>query len=63
MTTTTTYECNDCHQRFEPNDDCIIGIHAQDDCSPFARMIYICSTCAEGYERGCEHHDGDESNE
>lgn len=46
---TAVYECSDCHQRFEFGEDCILAIHPQDDCTPFARMIRICPDCATSY--------------
>lgn len=46
---TAHYICDDCGKDFEFDESCILAIHPQDDCSPFARMIRICADCAESY--------------
>lgn len=57
---TAIYVCNDCAQKFEFDENCILAIHPQDDCSPFARLIRICPECAMGYEPIWEQSGNDE---
>ncbi|WP_318491917.1 hypothetical protein [Photobacterium leiognathi] len=44
---TATYTCDQCGDVFVFDEECILALHADDDCSPFSRMIRLCAKCAQ----------------